>query len=252
MFLEPILAYNLTSLPGKTVSEQFQLASREGLAVEVAHQEDFPVEVYQKAEISISAVQAYGMHDFHPLHRDRTRRDAAFRHVQATLELAAKLAVPRIVTVCGFGYELADSLFQRCLDFFSSFSTPAKALGIRIMIEPLSPKRAGALTNPEDIAQLITALNEPEVFSILLDTGHLLDSGFELNSFFENWKYPIEELQLKGFLSAPPPLTMPVQKWIQSLPQPPAVVCVEHRQSIGLEDFEKLVGKLREEMRLTP
>ncbi|WP_199321167.1 sugar phosphate isomerase/epimerase [Microcoleus sp. FACHB-831] len=201
------------------MSERLELANRENLALEVANKGNFEVELYRHCRIS--ALQAYAMHEFHPIHRDRDRREEAFRHVKETLEIAAILNVPRIVTVCGFGYDLVDSPFERCLEFFASLAIAAKALGVRIMIEPLSPKRAGALTHPDDIARMVEILDDPSVFSIMLDTGHLLDSGIELDSFFRSWNRPIEELQLKGLLSAPPPISMPVETWLECLPQLP-------------------------------
>lgn len=202
------------------------------------------ITIYRRCRIS--ALQAYAMHEFHPIHRDRDRREQAFLHVKETLELAAILNVPRIVTVCGFGYDLVDSPFERCLEFFASLAIAAKSLGVRIMIEPLSPKRAGARTHPDDIARMVEILDDPSVFSIMLDTGHLLDSGIELNSFFRSWKRPIEELQLKGLLSAPPPISMPIKGWLECLPQLPAAICVEHRQPISLDDFTQLVNALRQ------
>ena len=240
-----ILAYNEMSIPG-SVSERLELGFRENLALEIANEGNFSVELYQK--YNIVSVIAYRMHDFHPIHSDRTHREQAFPHVQETIEIAAKLNVPRIVTVCGFGYELADRPFERCLDFFTSLAPQAKAAGVKIMIEPLSPLRVGAMTDPEEIARLIDMLNEPSVFSIMLDTGHLVDSGIELNSFFANWKRPVEEIQLKGPRSSPPSPTMPVKQWLEALLQLPAVICPEHRQPTTVQDLVHLVGVLRNEL----
>lgn len=244
MTIYPVLAYNESSIPGTSLSERLELANRENLALEVANKGNFEFKLYYNC--NISALQAYAMHDFHPIHSDRDRRQEAFRHLKETLELAAILNVPRIVTVCGFGYDLVDSPFERCLEFFASLAIAAKALGVRIMIEPLSPKRAGALTHPDDIARMVEILDEPSVFSIMLDTGHLLDSGIELDSFFQSWNRPIEELQLKGSLSAPPPTSMPLKTWLECLPQLPAVICVEHRQPISLDNFAEVVKALRQ------
>ncbi|MFB2978840.1 sugar phosphate isomerase/epimerase family protein [Microseira sp. BLCC-F43] len=240
-----ILAYTENSIPG-TLSERLQLAARENLALEVGNEGNFPLELYR--EYQIVSVIAYRMHDFHPIHSDRIRRDQAFPHVRETIEIAAKLNVPRIVTVCGFGYELADRPFERCWDFFSSLTPQAKAAGVKITIEPLSPLRVGVMTDPEEIARLIDMLNEPNVFSIVLDTGHLVDSGIELNTFFANWKRPVEEIQLKGPRSSPPSPTMPVKQWLEALPQPPAVISPEHRQPTTVEELVHLVGVLRNQL----
>lgn len=43
----------------------------------------------------------------------------------------------------------------------------AESLGIRIMIEPLSTRRAAAMTNPQEVAELIAALARPDIFSFV-------------------------------------------------------------------------------------
>jgi sugar phosphate isomerase/epimerase len=186
------------------------------------------------------------MHDFHPLHPDLQCRQQAIAHVKDTLMLAAQLHAPRIVTVCGFGHDLADRPFERSIEFFSSLVKSAKALGVRIMIEPLSPKRVGAMAHPEEVAQLVNDLNQSDVFSLLLDTGHLLDSGFCLNEFFSTWQHPIEELQLKGKSSAPPDLAWPLASWLDAMLSPPRIICVEHRQPVTWEGFDKIVNWLQQ------
>lgn len=241
----PTLAYVKTSLPAASQAEQFAAIRRWGIALEIANQGNIAIETYQQAKIPIVAVQAYQMHEFHPLHRDPNHRQQALRHVQDTLELAARLHAPRIVTVCGFGHDLVDCPMERSIEFFAALADRAKALGIRILIEPLSPKRAGALTHPQNIVHLLTCLNQPTVFSLLLDTGHLLDSGFDLTTFFSTWQHPIEELQLKGQNSAPPDLTMSIDRWLATLPIPPQVLSVEHRQPISWARFDQIVSALK-------
>jgi sugar phosphate isomerase/epimerase len=242
---QPTIAYVETSLPAASQTEQLAAIRRWEIALEIANQGNSVVEVYQRAQIPIAAVQAYQMHHFHPLHRDPTHRHQAVLHVEDTLELAARLHAPRVVTVCGFGHDLADCPWERSLDVFTALADKAKVCGIRILIEPLSPKRAGAMAHPEAIVQLLECLNQPTVFSILLDTGHLLDSGFDLMTFFSTWPYPIEVLQLKGRNSAPPDLTMPIAQWLATLPFPPQVLSVEHRQPISWARFDQIVSRLK-------
>jgi len=243
--LTPILAYDENSLPANNWADKFNLIVKENLALEIANKGNLDIGIYRQSGIHIVSVQAYAMHEFHPLHPDSYHRQQAWYHVRETLQIAAQLDVPRIVTVCGFGFDLIDNPWERSLDFFASLVVPAKAAGVQIMIEPLSPRRVGVLTNPRDIVSLIEMLDEPEVFSLVLDTGHLIDSGYDLDTFFDNWNYPIAELQLKGALSTPPNVNMPVKSWLESLEQLPKVVCIEHRQPICLQDFEQLVMVLR-------
>lgn len=99
----PILAYCQDSLPGTSDSERLELAIAHGLALEVTNRGQLDSSLYQRAKVSISAVQAYRMHVVHPIHAEPERRSQALAHVMNTLEIAAQLGAPRIVTVCGFG-----------------------------------------------------------------------------------------------------------------------------------------------------
>lgn len=240
------IAYAEDSLPIASLEQRLAAVKQWGLALEIANRGAVSVEPYQQVGVSIAAVQAYRMHDFHPLHRDPEHRYQAISHVEDTLTLAAQLHAPRIVTVCGFGHHLADRPFERSLEFFARVAGRAKALGVRILIEPLSPKRLGAMAHPEEVARLMTCLNQPEVFSLVLDTGHLLDSGFGLADFLSTWPHPVEELQLKGRNSAPPDMTMLSSSWLAALRTRPSVVCVEHRQPITWEGFETIAKWLQQ------
>lgn len=224
-----ILSYAESSLPTYKLPASLVLARKYGLALEVANDGNLPVEIYQQSGIKIAAVQAYAMHEFHSLHPDPSRREAAIAHVRETLEIAAKLEAPRIVTVCGFGHNLVERPLERAWEFFSRFSILAKELGVRLMIEPLSPRRCAGFNHPQAVVELIKMLNEPKAFSLMLDTGHLADADIDLDLFFSSWNYPVEELQLKGSLSQPPTPEMPVKSWLESLKSTPPVVCVEHR-----------------------
>lgn len=241
--MPPILAYNESSLPASFLGERLQLAAQHHLALEIANHGDLDLNPYLKSNIPITAVQAFAMHDVHPLNPDASHRQQALHHVRQTLEIAARLQAPRIVTVCGFGSEVVDSPFERCLDFFSHCAAKAKSLGIKIMIKPLSPRRCAAMTEPYRIGQLVDTLAEPEVFTTLLDTGHLLDSGYDLEAFLSNWPFPTEELQLKGPNSSPPNFSL--GQWLRQLPLHPAVLCVEHRQPITLSGFNQLISAIR-------
>ncbi|ABW26688.1 sugar phosphate isomerase/epimerase family protein [Acaryochloris marina] len=241
--MPPILAYNESSLPAPSLGERLQLAAEQHLALEIANHGNLDLAPYLKRNIPIAAVQAYAMHDVHPLHTNARHRQQALHHVYQTLEVAAQLQAPRIVTVCGFGTAVVDSPFEHCLDFFSRCAAQAKTLGIKIMIEPLSPRRCTAMTEPYRIGQLVETLAEPEVFTTLLDTGHLLDSGYDLEAFLSNWPFPTEELQLKGPNSSPPNFSL--GQWLRQLPFQPAVLCVEHRQPITLSGFNQLISAIR-------
>lgn len=67
---QPTFAYVETSLPFATQAERFAAVRRWGIALEIANQGDIQIDVYERAQIPIASVQAYQMHDFHPLHRN--------------------------------------------------------------------------------------------------------------------------------------------------------------------------------------
>ena len=119
-------------------------------------------------------------------------------------------------------------------------------MSLNLAYEVLSPRRCAAMTEPYRIGQLVDTLAEPEVFTTLLDTGHLLDSGYDLEAFLSNWPFSTEELQLKGSHSTPPDFSF--GQWLRQLPFQPAVLCVEHRQSIALSEFEQLISAIRLEL----
>jgi sugar phosphate isomerase/epimerase len=248
---QPILAYNETSLPARSLEERLQLAKDNYLALEVANQGNFPISNYQDCGVKVVSVQTYEMHDFHPLHPEPENRQIAVDRVFETLEIAARLNARHIVTVCGFGHKLVDKPQERCLDFFEIVGDRAGQLGVKIAIEPLSPQRVAIFNSPIEVVELIETLNRPQVFSLLLDTGHLADSNIELNDFFSNWKYPISELQLKGLNSTPPEPNIPVPRWIESLPKVPEIICVEHRQPIELAQFKNLIYRFQSELHST-
>lgn len=248
----PLLAYTETSIPGATLAERLTRANALGLAIEAVHREAFPIAQVRNTGVEIATVQAYGMHDFHPLHRDPAIRDAALPYLHEAIQFTGRLGVSRLVVVCGFGSDLADHPLERAIAFFEHAIPAAWEAGVRLLIEPLSPRRCAALNDPEAIAQLIETLDCPDTLSMILDTGHLLDSGWDLDEFFTHWKRPVVELQLKGRDSAPPSPSSPVARWLRSLPQIPEVISIEHRQPITPQRGEDLVHVLRQGLMMNP
>lgn len=245
MHAPPLLTYVEPCLPAPDARRRLELAQRLELALELADDGSLEAEPYLRAGVPVASVQAYRLHEDHPLSPVASRRREAARHVAAALELAARLEARRVVTICSYGHELADAPFERCLDFFSALESRCRELGVRLLLEPLSPLRTGAFTDPAETVRLLEALDAPHAFGLLLDVGHLADGGTDLDAFFAAWERPVEELQLRGPASAPPDPEMPVASWLAALPAPPAVVAVEHRQPIAPDAFEALIAALR-------
>jgi hypothetical protein len=241
-----LLAYDQDSLPGRSAAGRIELARSAGLRLEVANRgRGIDPERYRRAGVEVVTVQAWAMHRAHPLHRDPRRRLDAVRHVHRTMELAARLGARRVVTACGFGHDLADRPRERARDFFAGLAPRARDLGVKILIEPLSPLKAAALTDPGEVGRLVDELAEPALFGLVLDTGHLADGGFDVERFLAGWGRPVDELQLRGPLGEPPDPALPLARWLEALPAPPGVLCVEHRRPIRLGAWRELVAAIR-------
>jgi len=126
---QPTLAYVETSLPAVSQAERLAAIQHWGIALEVANWGEVSVEEYQSARIPIAAVQAYQMHEFHPLHRDPQYRYQGLLHVRDTLELTAQLDTPRIVTVCGFGHACWMTHWSSRRTFLQQWQTELKLWG---------------------------------------------------------------------------------------------------------------------------
>ena len=245
----PLLAYVEASLPGATQRDRLSLAADCGLALEVVNSEKaaaFDPEPYRTYGIRIAAVQAYSMHVVHPLHPDTERRKRAMPHVLETVELAAELGASWAVTVCGFGKQLADRPFDRSLEFFAALVPHARAAGVRVLIEPVSPLRAAAMHDPHTVADLLATIDAPDALALLLDTGHLLDSGLDLEDFFATWSHPVEALHLKGSGSVPPDPRTLIGPWFGDLR--PGLISVEHRGPSSPDEVRRTAAAMRDKI----
>lgn len=244
----PLLAYVEDCLPAATFAGRIELARDLGLALEVADRPETDLAPIQAAGLAVVTLQAFGMHELHPLHPDPERRRAANVYVRAVLARAARARIPRVLTVCGFGRCVTDRAAERCIEFFSALADAARGSGVRILIEPLSPLRADAMTDPDDVARLLAELAQPDVFAAVLDTGHLLDGGHDPEAVLRTWSAPLAELQLRGADSRPPPPDVPLRRWLAA-GRCPEVVSVEHRVAIAPVELSLLIAHLRDELR---
>lgn len=240
----PHLAYVEHCLPGTRAEERLALAGRLGLALEVANRDGLDRGLLRRRGLPITTVQAYGLHDDHPLAGSAERTRAADLHVRETIELAVELGAPRVLTVCGFGPARCAAPAERCLEFFGALAPFARDRGVRILIERLSRRRAGAMTERGELEALLAALDAPDVFALALDTGHLLDDGLDPGAALAGWRAPVEEIQLRGADSRAPQPHLPWRTWLAALTAAPAVVAIEHRESITVAAFEILIREL--------
>ncbi len=240
------LAWVEHALPGPDGAARVRLAQELGVALEVACRPELELDALGAARVV--CVQAWGMHDAHPLHPAASRRAEAARHLDATLELARQLGAPRVIAVCGYGRSCERDpkrALARCRAFFGEHAVRARELGVRILIEPLSPLRSDALTDPHDVARLIRELGAPDVFAGVLDTGHLLDGGRDPRAVLTAFDAPLDELQLRGADSRAPTGDEPFRAWLAARPEPPAVVSVEYREVLDPARVRALARRLR-------
>lgn len=246
----PVLAYVIDSLAGAPLPARLRWMADMGLAAEVTNRtvgEEFDEGPYRDAGVPIVSVQAYAMHEFHPLHPDAEVRARATAHVRDTVALAARLGARNVVTVCGFGQTVVDDPFERSLAFFAELAPWAESHGVRILIEPLSPQRCAAMADPHEVGRLVDALDDRSRFGVLLDTGHLLDAGLDLDALAASWPRPVAAVQLKGPASAPPTAAL-AGSWLQRLQPTPSLLSIEHRRPTTVAAAEELVTGLKRQL----
>ncbi len=246
----PDLAYVIDSLTGAPLHERLRWMADLELAAEVANRtqgDEFDDRPYREAGVPVVSVQAYAMHGFHPLHPHAEVRAMARAHVRDTVALAARLGARHVITVCGFGQTVVDDPFERSLAFFAELAPWAESHGVRILVEPLSPQRCAAMADPHEVGRLVDALDDPQRFGVVLDTGHLLDAGLDLDALAAAWLRPVAAVQLKGPASAPPTAAL-AGSWLQRLQSAPSLLSIEHRQPITLRAAEELVMDLRRQL----
>lgn len=242
--LLPTLAYVETSLPAADRPARFALARTLDLALEIAD-DGGPLPEPGASDPPLVTLQAWRLHEDHPLHPEPERRARARRHVREAIERAAERGIPRVLVACGFGERACEDPFQSCLETFAPAVELARDRGVRLLLEPLSPLRAPALTDADELARLIDALDAPDVVATAVDVGHLADGGHDPCRWLVEWPHPVEELQLRGPRSTPPPPDLPVGALLDALPAPPAVVCVEHREPLERDALAALVARIR-------
>ncbi len=247
--MTPHLAYVEHNLPASTPEERFALARAHSLELEIAHKDDDRAARARDAGLAIATLQAWRLHEVHPIHPDKKVRGEAYEHLRRTIELAAKLGVPRVIAVAGYGQEICADPFEEARAFFRFLAPVARDNKVRVLLEPLSPLRCAALTAPMVLARLLEEIGSPDVFGSAIDTGHVIDSGREVDEYLERWPRAVEELQLKGKGSSPPEHDVPLARWLRKLKAVPDVVCVEHRLPIEAEELGKLLEHLRGELR---
>lgn len=237
------LLYVERALPGRDAAARCAFAREHGLALEVREDPEL-LRVARAERVPVLCLQAYRLHEQHALCATAAERAAGREHLASALRLAAEQRVPRVLAVCGFGPALAPDPEGSALEQFAAVAPAARAAGLRVLIERLSPLRAGALTSAAEHARLHAALRAPECFGSCLDTGHLLDAGLDPERAIADWPLPLDELQLRGPLGSAPGPELPLERWIAAA-RGLAAVAIEHREPLAPAACAALVARVR-------
>jgi len=238
------LAYVEHALPGDA-RQRLELAQRLGLALEVADRPETELEGIASSGLAVATIQAWRMHEVHPLRPDSRARVEALDVVEHAMDVATRLGAKRVLTVCGFGQEPVDAPFERSLEFFLALAPRARERGLSILIEPLSPLRAAHMTSLDDQLRLMAALAGEGCFATAFDTGHLVDGGHDPATVLTAWPHPIAELQLRAAASEAPSEATPLEGWIAALPASTQVVAIEHHRPLDPRVLERLIARVR-------
>lgn len=106
-----------------------------------------------------------------------------------TFEFASLLGIKNVVVhprQNGRYYGREEELFEKNVEFYTSLKPLAKKFGIKMAIENMWQRHPitqnicdDVCAPPEELARLYDTLNDPEVFTICLDLGHVALCGRE-------------------------------------------------------------------------
>lgn len=104
-------------------------------------------------------------------------------------ELAGILGIPNLVVhpiMRGYYYDDKEKMFSENIDFYKSIAPLAEKNGVKIALENMWQRHrvSGHIgdcigADPHELVRLYETLNDPEVFTICLDIGHVALCGRE-------------------------------------------------------------------------
>lgn len=238
------LAYVEHLLPGSSLARRAEVAEQHGFALEIALRPELDVAALRGSGARVSAVHAWGMRELHPLRADPGVVAAARAHVREALELAAELGARDVVTVPGYGEPEVARPAEAVRRFLEALVPFARAAGVRLLVEPLSPMRTSALHDPARVRALLDALDAPDALGLLIDTGHALDGGRDPRAVLREHGAACGRVQLRGEGGTPPSPDQ-VRAWLAPPLALPAAISVEHHGAIDAEALRSLAAAIR-------
>lgn len=186
-------------LPGVALEEKLDWCVKYRLWLELAHKGERDLDLLSSYEVEVKTVQAYLLHRFSLIGRDRAERRAAYEHVRSTIETAVEIGAEYVLTVPSYGYEFTDTPREECAGAFGDIDAFAREYGVTVLIEALSPLRTSFLPSLAEVSSFIASL-DLENTALAADTCHAFDAGEDVLAL----KSQITELHLKDSGGRPP------------------------------------------------
>lgn len=232
------IAYVERSLAGADLDAARALAERLDLRVERRESDWDGV-----PDSRLAVLQAYRLHEQHPLDPDPLVRGLARASVRETIERAGRAGVPFVLTVPGLGDDLVQDPVGVATEAYREFAEVARRAGVTLLVELLAPRRLRVLSQAAELATWMRELDAGPHLQAALDTGHLLDAGLDPLAVVRDWPLEVGLLQLRGPGGGFPPHGMPLKTLLREAR--PRVVSVEHHDPVDEAQVEAFLKRLR-------
>ncbi len=228
------------SLPGRARDGRLAFAKEQELTLEVSYESWETkgwVFLYEEAEVEVHSICAIAMTEHHLLHKEKYHRHEAERLLLGSMDVATRLGAKRVTALFTAGLDLADQPFERAVDFFGPMAERARDRELQIDIMAAPPRSCPIFSNPQEVLQLLKALEAPDVFGMRINASDLKKP----TDFFSQWKTPIHVLQIDEMDKE-----TPLKKWLrpEGLPE---LISIAFPQTDEPGEIVELINKLKED-----
>ena len=237
------------AVPGKKLEDKLKTLEARGMWLELVNDgvnEKLVEEiltVLPSFNTQIMSVQAYLLHKLRMLNANRSDQKAAVRHVEETIELAARIGAQNVV-VAIYGKPTVTNPKKKCLGMLKHFGRVGEELGVVTSVEALGRHRDTFLPSVGEICRLVREVGSSNVRA-MADTEHIYANGENVAKTIEIHAEELAELHLRDTNSKPPsqgkidfrPVLKVVRERFEGL------VCLEYRP--GLHPRTDFVGALK-------
>ncbi len=161
------------------------------------------LKVQRNFDVPIKSVQAYLQHELDMLGADAGEREAAVRHVEETIKLAASVGAQNVVLVIAYGEPGVSNPKRRCIELLKRFGKLGEETGVTVSAEPLGRLKTTFLPGAFEVLQLVREVRS-EFVRLMIDTMHVHSNGQDPAEVIEELPPEISEIQLRDTDSKPP------------------------------------------------